>query len=283
MQYLLSLPGKSVRTKVLFGFNQWFHVPAEKLMVINRVVELLHTASLLIDDVQDESKLRRGLPAAHCIFGVAQTINAANHAYFMAQKHLARLDNPETFRIFTEELLNLHRGQGMDIYWRDCLVCPTEEEYLDMVSDKTGGLFRLGIRLILVESRKASENSLTLVDLLGIVFQIRDDYQNIWSDAYAGKKGYCEDLTEGKFSFPIIHSFLSDSETLQLIHILKQRTEDDTVKNFAKEYMESRGSHIYCKHRVSSLMQQARDLVKEIETEMGKSPGINEILDYLES
>lgn len=105
-----------------------------------------------IDDIQDMSLLRRGRPVAHRIFGVAQTINSANYAYFLAQQRLYALKSPKALEIFTEELLNLHRGQGMDLFWRDSLNCPTEEEYLEMVSNKTGGLFRLAIRLLQLES-----------------------------------------------------------------------------------------------------------------------------------
>lgn len=54
--------------------------------------------------------------------------------------------------IYMEELINLHRGQGMDIFWRDTLSCPTEVDYLEMASNKTGGLFRLAIRLMQAES-----------------------------------------------------------------------------------------------------------------------------------
>jgi geranylgeranyl diphosphate synthase, type III len=47
-----------------------------------------------------------------------------------------------------EELINLHRGQGMDLYWRDSLTCPTEQEYIEMVNNKTGGLLRLAVKLM---------------------------------------------------------------------------------------------------------------------------------------
>lgn len=140
---------------------------------------MLHTASLLVDDVEDSSLLRRGLPVAHSIFGTAQTINSANYVYFVALQELLKLDQledsragspeapevefvgegkrkrrqrGEAVRIYTEELVNLHRGQGMDLFWRDTLTVPTEEEYLEMVGNKTGGLFRLAIRLMQAES-----------------------------------------------------------------------------------------------------------------------------------
>lgn len=90
---------------------------------------------------------------AHRIFGIAQTINSANYAYFLAQQELAKLGSPRAFEVFTEEMLNLHRGQGMDLYWRDALVCPTEEEYLNMVQNKTGGLFRVAVRLMQIANK----------------------------------------------------------------------------------------------------------------------------------
>lgn len=62
------------------------------------------------------------------------------------------MGNPKLIQIFTEELLNLHRGQGMDLYWRDSLTCPSEADYLEMVGNKTGGLFRLAIKLMQAES-----------------------------------------------------------------------------------------------------------------------------------
>ncbi len=135
-----------------------------------------------IDDIQDGSDLRRGSPAAHRVFGDAQTINSANYAYFLAQKELLQLRNPwEAFQIFNEELLNLHRGQGMELFWRDTLTVPTVEQYLQMISNKTGGLFRLAVRLM--QSVNPSDHDLLpLTELIGLIFQIRDDYRNLCSD-----------------------------------------------------------------------------------------------------
>lgn len=92
------------------------------------------------------------MPVANSIFGTAQTINSANYVYFLALQSLSQLRNPAAMTIFTEELLNLHRGQGMDLFWRDTLTCPSEADYLEMVSNKTGGLFRLAVKLMQAES-----------------------------------------------------------------------------------------------------------------------------------
>ncbi len=135
-----------------------------------------------IDDIQDGSELRRGSPAAHCVFGTAQSINSANYAYFLAQQELLSLESPaKTMQIFIEELLNLHRGQGIELFWRETLTVPSEDDYLLMISNKTGGLFRLATRLMQAVS-STTYNILPLAELVGLIFQIRDDHQNLCSE-----------------------------------------------------------------------------------------------------
>ena len=151
-EYLLNSPGKDIRKQLIEAFNAWLKVPPESLAIITNVVGMLHTASLLIDDVEDSSTLRRGVPVAHSIFGTAQTINSANYVYFAALQELLKLKNPRVIEIYSEELCNLHRGQGMDLFWRDTLTCPSEDDYLEMVGNKTGGLFRLAVQLMQAES-----------------------------------------------------------------------------------------------------------------------------------
>jgi geranylgeranyl diphosphate synthase type 3 len=115
-----------------------------------------------MDDVEDDSQLRRGAPVTHKIYGIPQTINTANYVYFLAYQELFKLRNDQGIvrfpscdamstniydaashrtqdldRVVTDELLNLHRGQGLDLLWRDTLQCPTESEYIEMVNNST--------------------------------------------------------------------------------------------------------------------------------------------------
>lgn len=278
--YLYGHPGKDFRTQVITAFNAWLEVPTESLEVITKVVGMLHTASLLIDDVEDNSSLRRGLPVAHSIFGVPQTINSANYVYFYALQELQKLKNQKALTVFADELLSLHRGQGMDLFWRDTLTVPTEDDYLEMVGNKTGGLFRLGIKLMQAESRSLMD-CVPLVNIIGLIFQIRDDYQNLWSKEYSDNKGMCEDLTEGKFSFPVIHSIRADPSNLQLLNILKQKTTNEDLKRYAVSYMEKTGSFAYTREVISVLIERARKMTDEIDEGRGKSNGIHKILDKM--
>lgn len=268
--YLYGHPGKDIRSQCIAAFNLWLKVPSERLEIITKVVGMLHTASLLVDDVEDSSLLRRGIPVAHSIFGTPQTINSANYVYFRALSLLLSMNNPKLIEIFTEELLNLHRGQGMDLYWRDSLTCPSEADYLEMVGNKTGGLFRLAIKLMQAES-KTDIDCTPLVSTIGLLFQILDDHLNLSpTSGYTTLKGLCEDLTEGKFSFPVIHAIRADPSNQILINILKQKTTDEEVKRYALRYMESKGSFEYSKGVIEELRSKTDEHVKVIERELGQ-------------
>jgi geranylgeranyl diphosphate synthase type 3 len=234
--YILNNPGKNVRSILIDAFNHWLCISEESKEAIKEVVTKLHTASLLVDDIEDNSKMRRGEPAAHTIFGTPSVINGANYVYFLAMKEVYDLQNPEAVKVFTEELLNLHRGQGQDILWRDRVRVPTEEQYKRMVLDKTGGLFRLAVGLMQAFSKNRTDFR-PFVDNLALYFQVRDDYMNIVSSVYMQNKSFAEDLTEGKFSFPIIHCIRANPADTKVLNILKQRTEDVGLKKFAVKLM----------------------------------------------
>ncbi|TQS34514.1 hypothetical protein Golomagni_05099 [Golovinomyces magnicellulatus] len=269
-EYLDAQPGKDIRSQLIAAFNRWLEVPKDSLEIITKVIGMLHTSSLLIDDVQDSSLLRRGLPVAHSIFGTAQTINSANYVYFLALQELQKLRSPKTITIYTEELLNLHRGQGMDLFWRDTLTCPTEDDYIEMFLS------------IAPTNTDLNRDCIPLVNLIGVIFQIRDDYQNLSSQEYSENKGLCEDLTEGKFSFPIIHSIRSRPKNMQLLNILKQKTNDEQVKRYALSYMERTHSFEYCRNVLSTLMEKARILIADLDDGSNQGQGILKILERME-
>jgi len=256
-EYITQVPGKDVRTTLILAFNEWLQIPADKLEIVKEVTKLLHNASLLIDDIQDNSKLRRGIPVAHSIYGVATTINSANYVYFHCLAKVAALGDVRAVDVFTRQLLELHRGQGMDIYWRDAVLCPSESQYRGMVKRKTGGLFGLAVMLMQLYSKCTLDFS-KLLEILGLHFQIRDDYANLLSDEYAQNKSFAEDFTEGKFSFPIIHSILSTPGNHQVINILRQRTEDPTLKRFAVDCIERTGSFAYTRKVLMDLEAEGR-------------------------
>ncbi|THH11232.1 hypothetical protein EW146_g8122 [Bondarzewia mesenterica] len=253
--YIVSNPGKEIRGEMVEAFDIWLNVPEKSLKLIARVISMLHNASLLIDDIEDDSQLRRGQPVAHKIYGIPQTINAANYAYFLAYQELFSLrrspsektgetaserlyTDTNLDKIVNDELLNLHRGQGLELLWRDSLQCPTEDEYIAMVNDKTGGLFRVAVKLMMAcATTNVNVDYVPLVNLISVYFQIRDDYMNLQSSEYATNKGFAEDLTEGKFSFPIVHAVRSDLSNRQVLNVLQKRPTTPTLKAYTISYL----------------------------------------------
>uniref|UniRef100_A0A8V5H1B5 Geranylgeranyl pyrophosphate synthase n=2 Tax=Melopsittacus undulatus TaxID=13146 RepID=A0A8V5H1B5_MELUD len=268
--------GKQVRTKLSQAFNHWLNVPEDKIQVIIEVTEMLHNASLLVDDIEDNSKLRRGFPVAHSIYGIPSVINCANYVYFLGLEKVLTLDHPDAVKVFTRQLLELHKGQGLDIYWRDTYTCPTEAEYKAMVLQKTGGLFGLAVGLMQLFSNY-KEDLKPLLNTLGLFFQIRDDYANLHSKEYSENKSFCEDLTEGKFSFPTIHAIWSRPESTQVQNILRQRTENIDIKKYCVHYLENVGSFEYTRNTLKELESEA---YKQIES-LGGNPELVALVEQL--
>lgn len=232
--YISGIPGnnQNMRYRFIVAFNEMFFMIHNKdiLEEIGTIISIFHHLSLLIDDIEDNSTRRRGQPAAHIQYGTPMTINCGNLMYFEAlnratnvlpglmNRYSVSLDEllTRTNKILVEEMLNLHHGQGLDIYWRDTLLLrwadesaelPSVGEYLLMVMNKTGGLFRLAVKLMALFADDSIDVAklVPFANLLGIIYQIRDDYMNLVDDRYHRMKGVaCEDLIEGKLSLPIL-------------------------------------------------------------------------------
>lgn len=270
--YIKNLPGKNIRSKLTHAFNHWMKIPTEKLNEIGEIVEMLHNASLMIDDIEDNSCLRRGHPVAHAIYGIANTMNTANYVFFQALERCQKLEHPDAVKVYTKQMLELHRGQGMEIYWRENFKCPTESQYQLMTIRKTGGLFMLGIGLMQLFSDN-KKNFTKITAILGLYFQIRDDYINLTSKEYSATKSFCEDLTEGKFSFPILHAINNKKNDQEILSILKKRTESIELKKYCVKLLEEAGSFQYTRNILKKLYDEAQIEIANL--------GTNEYMDNL--
>lgn len=133
--YIASLPGKGIRGKVIDALNRWYRVPEPTVAIIKSVINLLHNASLMLDDIQDGSPLRRGKPATHTIFGQAQTINSSSYKICEAIEETLRLNSLDCVRIVAEDSRNLYISQSLDLHWTNNLICPSVEEYFKVLDD----------------------------------------------------------------------------------------------------------------------------------------------------
>lgn len=304
--YLEQLPGnnKKIRAHFLQAFNDlYFGIQNPPLLqAMNEVVDILHDCLLIIDDVEDSSTVRRGATAAHLRYGIPSTINCVNYMYFVAIHKANQLSklytkdegvqkqiNDHVNQVIIDEMLNLHHGQGVDIYWRDnkhSIPLPTEEEYLEMVMDKTGGLLRIMVKLLQAFKPASSDTSVPLTSLIGMIYQLRDDYFNLTSDKYSHMKGMVgEDLIEGKFSFPILHSLRGNRESsvgeLLYQHDLEGRKHQGELIKQAIEFMEGDGSLEYTNGKLKECLRLAETMVGEESGGDERKRGIYGILKQL--
>ena len=104
-----------------------------------------------------------------------------------------------------------------------------------------------------------------LINTIGLLFQVLDDLLNLSSPTYHARKGHAEDLTEGKFSFPVLHAVRADPSNLVLLNVLRQKTTDPEVKRYAVEYMQRCGSFDYTRRVIAELEKKAVREVGELE------------------
>ncbi|KAL9649266.1 hypothetical protein ABK040_004287 [Willaertia magna] len=242
--YIHSLKGKDFRNKFIELLSTYLNLESNKNTFVKDGIENLHEASLLLDDIQDGSKLRRGKSSAHKEFGEPLTLNCANYVILKTVHQIASQSSNcnLAMKVCLEELQEMYIGQGLDIFWRENLLVPTKEEYYNMVKQKTGGLFRLAFELLFIEyncnirdndvdtaTNLHSEMKSQIVNdcnELSVLFQIIDDLKNV--SCYEKKKGFCEDLEEGKISYLVIEAAQQEEIKENIIELLRNKEKEET-------------------------------------------------------
>lgn len=206
------------------------------------LVEFAHTASLIHDDIEDSSDMRRGKPAAHIAYGTDIALNAGSWLYFQAAACIKALkisdkEKLEFYELFLEELRRLHLGQAMDILWhRNPEIIPSEEEYTAMVRNKTGTLARLAVELGILAGGadlKTAEKAGKIAEDIGTGFQILDDVTNLTKGNPGKKRG--DDVVEGKKSLPVLYHLAAKPEDKEKLAELFERAGKEGINSPAVE------------------------------------------------
>lgn len=268
---MLSRRGKSWRGILCLLTANAFRRNVDQAIPLAVSCELLHNASLIIDDVEDKSEVRRGKPAVHMLFGQELAINTGCYLYFLAQMAIKEttLDDDIKARIsgiYTRELLALHLGQCSDLQWnRIPNFMPTPEQYFQMVISKTGAMVRLPVHL---GAQIGQCNDYTINQLmqfsenLGIAFQIKDDVLNLESEGYAATKKYVgEDITEGKKTLITVFACQKSPKAGRLLEILSMKTSDLKLVNEALDIIRESGAIDLAKKECDRFQQDVYRLI----------------------
>jgi octaprenyl-diphosphate synthase len=209
-QYIVGSRGKRLRPALLLlacGAAGVTGKAAEARFPLAAVIEFIHTATLLHDDVVDESHLRRGQPTANAAFGNAASVLVGDFLYSRAFQMMVEVDDMRVMRVLADATNTIAAGEVLQLMGsHDPEV--DEARYLDVIRRKTARLFEAAARLggVLARGPAALEEGLAAYGAhVGTAFQLIDDVLDYSGDAATIGKSLGDDLAEGKPTLPLIH------------------------------------------------------------------------------
>ncbi len=205
-RYIVSAGGKRIRPRLLLLFAEAFGFTGHERHELAATVEFIHTATLLHDDVVDESSLRRGRPTANALFGNAASVLVGDFLYSRAFQMMVSVDRMRVLSVLADATNVIAEGevlQLMNMHDPDLAV----EQYLRVIRYKTAKLFEASARLgaLLGEADpQAEEACADFGRRLGTAFQLVDDLLDYEGDSQELGKNVGDDLREGKPTLPLL-------------------------------------------------------------------------------
>ena len=235
-------------------------------------IEHFHTAALIHDDIADEAELRRGEPCLYMTEGMGLAINMGDLGLQLVHGTVVKDPLLEDFvkvRVLTE-LIDMTRrtieGQALDIGWaRDGRYDIAPEDYLIMATCKTAhysGAVPLAIGAIVGGGTETQIEGLRNYGLdTGLAFQIQDDLLNLIGKTESTKKGFRDDITEGKRTLVVVHalSHLDGVKRERLVELLSSHTKVEADLDEAVQIMEEAGSIDYARNYAENLTSIAKN------------------------
>ncbi len=226
-QYIISSGGKRLRPiLVLLSANAFLksgketHNQTDHHITLAAVIEFIHTATLLHDDVVDESELRRGKDTANELFGNAASVLVGDFLYSRAFEMMVGVGNMKVMEILSHSTNTIAEGEVLQLL--NCNdASTTEERYLEVIHFKTAKLFESASQLgaVVTEQDKTVEQAMAHYGMhLGTAFQLIDDVLDYSASSEDMGKNVGDDLAEGKPTLPLIYAMLhGTSEQAALI------------------------------------------------------------------
>ncbi|WP_018948876.1 octaprenyl diphosphate synthase [Thioalkalivibrio sp. ALMg11] len=206
--YIIHSGGKRLRPLLATLSARACHVQGQDPVTLAAVVEFIHTATLLHDDVVDASELRRGNETANHIFGNEAAVLVGDFLYSRAFEMMVEVGSMRVMEILSHATNVIAEGEVMQLM--NCHDADVDEQrYMHVIQSKTAKLFEAACQLgaILSERSEADELALARYGMhLGTAFQLIDDVLDYSSDDEVTGKRMGDDLAEGKPTLPLIHA-----------------------------------------------------------------------------
>lgn len=213
--YLVESGGKRIRPLLVLLSANACHIQNQNHIMMAVIIEFIHTATLLHDDVVDESKLRRGRPTANRVWDNASAVLVGDFLYSRAFQMMVSLNSMPSMQILADTTNVIAEGEVLQLAHR---FQPDIEEsrYLKVIKLKTAKLFEAAAQLgaVMAQQSAVVEQSLAQYGLhLGTAFQLVDDILDYQADSQAWGKTIGNDLAEGKATLPLIYALKKAAPT----------------------------------------------------------------------
>lgn len=279
----LKTKGKQIRPILVMLSAKMFGTIDENVISAAAAVEMLHNASLIHDDVIDETKERRNNPTINCIWDNHIAVLVGDYFVSAALQQAISTQDPRIITALSQLGAILSLGEIDQIYNAQSHVL-SEDAYFNVIRAKTASLFVACVAMggyAVKASDDEIEKLKQFTNLLGLCFQIRDDVFDYFEDKKVGKPTG-NDLREGKITLPLLHVLLNESlplheEMLDLSHKDNLTTEEiATLINYAK----NNGGIEYAYEKMTELRNQAVEIIKQLPDNEARKAFIA-ILDYI--
>ena len=265
----------------------------EQALPAATAIELVHNFSLVHDDIEDQSDLRRGRPTVWKIWGVPQAINAGDGLFALAHLAMQRLADRggahqhvlTALEILDRACLALTEGQYLDLSFETHLDVDVEQ-YLSMIRGKTAALFSAAAQLgalvagsdpaSIARYRRFGQN-------LGLAFQIVDDILGIWGDPRVTGKPAADDIRQRKKTLPIVRAFEEERRAggKGLREIYRRETISEEAVEAALKILEDLGARHYAEAMADDYYQQALAELDAVGVENEAHDNLRELAAFL--
>ena len=206
--YIINNGGKRLRPNVTLLASQACHYQGRQHILLATIIEFIHTATLLHDDVVDSSEMRRGESSANAVWGNSASVLVGDFLYSRAFEMMVELDDMRIMHILAKTTNTIAEGEVMQLM--NCHNPDTSEErYIHVIRSKTAKLFQAATQLgaVIAKQPEAIEKGLADYGMhLGTAFQLIDDVLDYSQDSGVLGKNVGADLAEGKPTLPLIHA-----------------------------------------------------------------------------
>ena len=260
-EYIINSGGKRIRPLIALLAAKALNYSGKNHILTAAIIEFIHTATLLHDDVVDESKRRRGQDAANIIFGNQASVLIGDFLYSRAFQMMVKLDEMKVLRILADTTNTIATGEVMQlINAHDPNI--DENNYTEVIYRKTACLFEASGHAAAILADTDKTNRMAMINYgkhLGIAFQLIDDALDYSASSEVLGKNLGDDLAEGKPTLPIIYAIKNSSPTERKTIQTAIENGDLTKLAIIQEIIESTGAIKYTSMRAQEAAEKAID------------------------